>query len=403
MSKDKYLYIRDNVTGFSFANLGLFVGCGDGIYNAVYSLVILGIFTGIVGEGIASAVVGVYVGIYSVFCMLVGLFSNQLLRWFNKARLLYASMILIGACYTIMSMSVNLTTFVTMDYLSGFAYTLIMLLIPLFMADFSKHVGMANLNARYHFWNNVGALMAPLIATSVASYFSSNRLAFFASALVYLTGLIFFKRFGIVQEEKQIAKVSPKRTFNSLMRAAKSFLVYPNMARAYGVNFGYYALRALRLVYVPIIVIEYGFSATTLGIVLTLGIIPYIVIDLFIGKWVKKYGSRLFMTIGLVSLAVLAFMATRLTGYSLLAVFVAWQISGAFMEPVHDLLFFDNTKKSEQSRFYGIFRTSVNLPSVITPILGAVCIATFGSTSAVWYVSGTIAMLATAVLWAPHK
>ena len=131
--------MRDNVTGFSFANLGLFVGCGDGIYNAVYSLVILGLFTGIVGEGIASAVVGVYVGIYSVFCMLIGLFSNQLLRWFNKARLLYVSMLLIGACYIIMSMSVNMITFVTMDYLSGVAYTLIMLLIPLFMADFSKN------------------------------------------------------------------------------------------------------------------------------------------------------------------------------------------------------------------------------------------------------------------------
>lgn len=403
MAKDKYLYVRDNVNGFSFANLGLFVGCGDGVYNAVYSLVILGIFTGIFGESIASAFVGVYVGLYSVFCMLVGLFSNQLLRWFNKARLLYVSMLMIGACYTIMSMSVSTTTFITMDFLSGVAYTLIMLLIPLFMADFSKNIGMANLNARYHFWNNVGALAAPLIATSIASYLASDRLAFFASAIIYWAGLFFFKRFGIVQEEKQIAKVSPKRTFNSLVRAAKTFFVYPNMARAYGVNFGYYALRALRLVYVPIIVIERGFSPTTLGVVLTLGIIPYIVIDLFIGKLVKKYGSRLFMTIGLVSLAVLAFMATRLNGYPLLAVFVAWQISGAFMEPVHDLLFFDNTKKSEQSRFYGIFRTSVNFPSVITPILGAICIAGFGDTAAVWYVSGTIAMLATAVLWAPHK
>ena len=43
------------------------------------------------------------------------------------------------------------------------------------------------------------------------------------------------------------------------------------MVRAYLVNFGFYALRALRLLYVPIIVIENGFSNETLGIILSIG------------------------------------------------------------------------------------------------------------------------------------
>ena len=73
------------------------------------------------------------------------------------------------------------------------------------------------------------------------------------------------------------------------------------------------------------------------------------------------------------------------------------------MEPVHDLMFFDNTKKTEQSRFYGIFRTSVNFPSVITPIVGGLVIASMGATAAVWYVCVAIGLFTAAVLWAPRR
>lgn len=402
MAKDRYLFIRDNVTGFSFSNLGLFTGFGDGVYNAVYSLVILSIFTGIVGASMASAVVGVYVGIYSVFCMFISLFSNQLLRWFPKAKLLYMAMLFVAICYAMMSLSIKPTTFIALDYTSGIGSTMVGILIPLFMADFAeKSGGMARLNARYHLWANVGAVAAPLVATAIMTRFGDNRLPFMASALVYFAGLMFFKNFGIIQQDKKISVVSPKRTLRGLWLNALAFFRYENMGRAYFVNFGYYALRSLRLLYVPIMVIERGFSAETLGWVLTIGILPYIILDLFIGKLVKKFGSKMFMTIGLVSFAVLAGCATFATGNWLLVIFVLWQISGACMEPVHDLMFFDNTKKTEQSRFYGIFRTSVNFPSVITPIVGGLVIASFGATAAVWYVCVGIGLFTAAVLWAP--
>ena len=41
MAKDKYISGRGSISGFSFANLGIFTGFADGVYNAVYSLVIL--------------------------------------------------------------------------------------------------------------------------------------------------------------------------------------------------------------------------------------------------------------------------------------------------------------------------------------------------------------------------
>ena len=128
-------------------------------------------------------------------------------------------------------------------------------------------------------------------------------------------------------------------------------------------------------------------------------IIPYIVLDVFIGKLIKKYGVKLWLTLGFVSFGIFSLIATFVSGYALLAVFVLWQISGAFMEACHDLLFFNDMPKSEQSRFYGVFRTSVNFPSVIIPVLGMLCITIFNSTSAVWLITATMAVLSTIVLW----
>lgn len=390
MAKDTYLSVRKSVSGFSFANLGVFTGFADGIYNAVYSLVLLEIFR-------SSAIVGLYVALYAAFCMIVGLFANELFRQFSKVRVFYFAMLMLAVCYAMMSFSIRPSTFIILDYTTGIAITLTTMLIPLFMSDFSRGIGMARLNSRYHLWLNIGAFFAPMVAVAISGV-AGNRAAFFASAVIYLAGWATFKYFRIVQQDKQIKPVSPRRTARALWRNTLAFFKKPGMTRAYIVNFGYYSLRAMRYLYVPIVVIENGFTNEALGWVLTLGIVPYLLLSEAMGRLVRRFGKRIWLLAGFISFAALSAMATFVTGYPLLVIFVAWQVSGALMESVHDLLFFDNTKRSEQTRFYGVFRTSVNLPNVVAPMLGALCITVFGATSAVWVVTAIIGALSAAIL-----
>lgn len=390
MTKSKYISARGSVSGFSFANMGLFTGFADGIYNAVYSLVILEIFK-------SSAIVGVYVAIYAAFCMFVGLFANELFRQFSKVKVFYFSLLMLAVCYAMMGFSISPISFITLDYTTGIAITLVGVLIPLFMSDFAGSTGMAKLNSRYHLWINVGALFAPMIAVAIANRFD-NRAAFFASALIYLAACIVFKYFKVEQQAPQIKPVNPRRTIRALWRNTLAFFRRQGMARAYAINFGYYSLRAMRYLYVPIVVIENGFSKDTLGWVLTLGIIPYLILSEMMGRLVSRYGKNIWLILGFSSFALFAAAATVVTGVPLLAIFVAWQISGALMESVHDLMFFDTAKKAEQTRFYGVFRTSVNLPNIIAPMLGAICIAVYGTTAAVWAVSATIGALSVGIL-----
>ncbi len=379
MAGDKYISVGKKVNGFSFANLGLFTGFADGIYNAVYSLVILEIFK-------SSAIVGIYVAIYSVFCFLVGLFANEILRMFSKVRVFYFALLMMAVCYAMMSFSILPRTFIILDYTTGIAITLSSMLIPLFMSDFSKKIGMARLNSRYHLWLNVGALFAPTVAVFIANQFG-NRAAFFGSAVMYLIAWTVFKYFKIVQEDKYVRAVNPRRTMRALWKNTMEFFRVPGMMRAYLVNFGYYSLRAMRVLYVPILVIENGFDKDALGWVLTLGIVPYLLLSEFMGRVVRRTGKTIWMVLGFGSFAILSAMAMFATGIPLLAIFVAWQVSGALMESVHDLLFFDGTTVAQQSKYYGVFRTSVNLPNVIAPMLAAAVISLFGTTAAVWTVT----------------
>ena len=400
MARDVYFFKTRKISGLSFTNLGLFTGFASGVVNAVYSLVLFQIFKLFFNEELASGMVGLYAAIIAFFSVMVGVFSAQILRWFTKTRLLYIVLSLLGACYCMMSFSVKPGTFITLDFVAQFALTLLNILLPLFMSDFSKNIGMEKLNARYLLWVNIGALVAPVFAMSVVSFFSDNyRIPLLAAGLVYLSGLFVFKKFGITQQDKIIKKVNMRRTIRALKITAIAFFRKAGMFRAYIVNFGFYALRAMRVLYVPIVVIENGFSSETLGIVLSLGILPYIIIESFIGRLIKRYGVKIWLTVGFLSFAVFSIMAMFLSGIALLAVFVLWQISGAFMEAAHDLLFFNNMPKKEQSRYYGVFRTSVNFPSVVIPVLGGICIAIFNSTSAVWLITATMAVLSTIVLW----
>ncbi len=403
MAREKYLFKKKQVDGLAFANLGLFNGFASSVVSAVYSLVLFEIFRGFFSEEIASSFVGWYAAIVAVFSMVVGFFSTEILHWFTKTRLLYIVLTLIGSCYCMMSFSVKPMTFITLDFVAQFAYTILSVLFPLFISDFSKGIGMEKVNARYLLWVNIGALIAPVFAMTVVSFFSNNyRMPLLAAGMVYLSEMFFFKHFGIMQTDKIIKKVNMRKTLRALRITAFAFFRKPGMLRAYVVNFGYYALRAMRLLYVPIVVIEKGFSNETLGIVLSLGILPFIIIESFIGRLIKKYGIKIWLTIGFLSFAGFSLMATFLSGYALLSVFILWQISSAFMEAAHDLLFFNDMPKEYQARYYGVFRTSVNLPSIIAPILGGVCIAIFGSTSAVWLITAVMGVLSTIVLLSRH-
>ncbi|MCL1902608.1 MAG: MFS transporter, partial [Alphaproteobacteria bacterium] len=383
---EKYISIKERVTGFSFANLGLFKGFSDGIISAVWALVLLDIFQN-------SAVVGVYSSIYYAFYMLITLVSGEMFKLTTKAKLLYFSITALAVMYFMMAFSIKPGTFIALDFASAVPQMLIGSLLSLFLADFaSKNIGMERLNGRLVLWLNAGALFAPVVAMYIASWFGI-RAPFFVVAAVYLGALIYFKTFGIIQEDKKIPKLSAKKTFKSVWKTTIGYFKRADLTRAYMINFGQYAIVALRHLYVPIMVIEAGFSKDVLGWVLAAGILPYVFLSEPVSWLAKRIGAKPIVAIGFLSFAVFSIWATFATGPTLLFIFIAWQISGALIEPLTDIFFFDAARGRHRERFFGIFKTVNRLPRFIIPLIGAAVITQMGTTASVWFLTAIIGVL----------
>jgi MFS family permease len=398
MKQDKYISMRPSVNGFSFANLGLFTGFGGGIIDSVYSLILLDIWK-------SAAVVGIYSSAYFAFGLLVQLFFGEFMRVFSKAKLFYSSIIMIFVCFVMLSFSIRPATFVALDFFTEIPLVFVGTLIPLFMADFSGRDGIAKMNGRYHLWLNVGALFAPMIAVAIAGRFG-NRSAFFASAVMYLLCWLVFKYYGIVQEDKKIPRLSPRRTLKSVWRGVAAYFRRREFARAYLVNFGYYAMKSLRILYWPILVIESGFSKDALGLILTAGVIPYVLLSDPVGSLARRFGpkgTKAGLAFAFVLFVACSFAMFFATGNAMVALFIIMQVSGAIQESLHDMVFFDVAKKPEQGRFYGIFNTSVNLPKFVTPLIGSAFIVVLGATKAIWLATGIFGILTTIVLLSGRK
>jgi MFS family permease len=383
--------MKKSLTGFSFANLGLFYGFGDGIVGAVYSLVLMDIFHN-------SSYVGIYNSLSYGFVMLLALLTGEFFRRFTKTRIFYASMLVTGIIAFMMAFSIKPITFIVLDQLAWLPWLLIAYSIPLFLSDFSKGVGMERLSGRYYTWLNLGAAIAPLVAMFFAEQFG-NRSAYFVVSFVMFSGLLYFNSYRLVSEDKPIKKLVPRRTLRSMLNNIRVYFKRAALAKAYLINCGYYGLSIIAKIYVPIIVVEQqGFSKGTLGILLALGIVPFVLLAGPVTAAAKKFGKKPVIATGFVLYAVAAVAAMFVGGYSLLGIFVLYNVGLAFIEPVRDLLFFEAASKKDASRFIGVFNTGDNVPRFIFPLVCAGVIMLTGTTSIVWLISAIIALAGAAVM-----
>ncbi len=385
MQKEKYLSVKSNINGYSFSNMGIFMGLAAGVYGASYSLVLLQMLGG------NSALVSIYVALYSLFCFLVSIVPNEILRYFTKSQIFHFALLALGIGYCMMGLSVKTGTFIALDYITGLAAILAGILTPLFMSDFStKKTGMVQLQSRYNIWVNIGVFIGPMLAMYVAEMFDNYRLGFVIAGVCYLVCWLDFKYFRIVQAEKKPIVPNVKRSFRSLHRVIKLFFARKKLAMSYVNSVLYFILANVRGIYVPIVMIERGFSASELGIILSIGVLPYIFSNMFVVYLFKKFGKRKLMNFGLITFGLFSVYAVFADDFMLPIIFILWQISGALMSMVRGLSFYDAVKKSERTRFIGFYSTANHLSKVIAPLICAGLIFILHDTYFVWLFSAFV-------------
>lgn len=130
--------------------------------------------------------------------------------------------------------------------------------------------------------------------------------------------------------------------------------------------------------YLPLMLLDAGWSASWIGITLGLLCLPLVLLELPIGRWTDKVGCRSAFLIGYGIMGVLSFLAFLSGDILVAAVLVLLSsIGGAFIEGSLNAYFFEVTSKSEEERFFGVLTTAGAVLGTLAMLLAATTVSLF--------------------------
>lgn len=170
----------------------------------------------------------------------------------------------------------------------------------------------------------------------------------------------------------------PKYEELDVFKAVRSFWIDSNIRRVYLASLTLNIFFAITVVYLTIYIVNYiGLSWEELGIMLSVGILAYLIFEYPVGWVADNYtGEKEFMAAGFMiialSLATVAFTTTTSVVWWTVLMFVM-RIGASVVEVTTESYFFKKTKSSD-AQIISFFRTTRPLSYVITVAVGSLAL-----------------------------
>ena len=132
--------------------------------------------------------------------------------------------------------------------------------------------------------------------------------------------------------------------------------------------------------YTPLLMIERGLPASSIGIFLFAAATPLIILEYPFSKIAGKYGAKKLFIIGYLIAIFATSMAFLFIGqiYFALGFLIFGSVGMAMLEPTTEAYFFDLLKnKKEENRFYGPYNTAIETGLILGKLAPAVLLLFF--------------------------
>lgn len=246
---------------------------------------------------------------------------------------------------------------------------------------------------------NFAWLASPYLAGQLNAAYGFN-------AVYLVSGVTFIPLFLIVAR-RLIAL--PKRTYHhtGIFDTIKRLLLAPehtrsrDILRIISIDFVLQFFYAVMVIYLPILLFyDRGFSWSQIGLILTIMLVPFVIIDLLLGRVADKMGEKEFIISGL-TIAGLATLAIPLlaTG-SILAwggLLFATRIGAATIELMKESYLFKRVSSEDISIIF-LSRSMYPLAYVVAP-LAATLLLFFIPTVHLFTILGLIVLASIAIVW----
>lgn len=224
--------------------------------------------------------------------------------------------------------------------------------------------------------SNAGYLMGPLLSAQLLNKYGFNGV-FLVSLVVYI--LIFI--FNLIYIRRTNHRFSTKINVNELLRKVCK---RKNIMRIYYVSFVLEFFYALMIIYVPIYLLEKGFSWDQLGVSFTIMLIPFVLIQYPMGLIAdKKTGEKEFLIFSffILGMSTLLFYFTDSPDIMVwTTILVLGRIGAALVEILRESYFFKRIDGNDVD-IIDFFNTSRPVAFIVATAISSILLLFFSTTS----------------------
>lgn len=327
--------------------------------------------------------VGYFFAFIATISLLASLFSTVLLRRYSKITVAKWTLTLSVVTFYLFTIAGNIWHYLIFDTIRAICVTLFLIVLAIFVRDFAKSREIALAEGRYYFFTNIGWLIGPVAGGLLAENLGKES-AFIFSGVSYLATLILFLHQEFIAKNPHIHDRKEQFTLKEFGKNLAFFIKDKKRIKSFFIGFGLYFWWAIYKIYIPITIINIGFHQDAVGLVVSAGMVPLILLEMLVAKKAQKNGVKKLMTFGFfwLALIVATFVWIKIPIF-LLVLMVLVNIGAAFVEPLHETYFFQITEKKDEDRLYGIYNTGFPLANILAPLVGSL-ILSFTDINGLW-------------------
>lgn len=316
-----------------------------------------------------------YVGFISTIFMIVGLASYVFLipvvQKSSKSFLFLLALVMFFISYTLLSFVSHIYLIIFIGVIISVAASLKVESFGIIIADKSKSNEISKNESLIYTCLNLAWLIGPLVAGFIAKLYGFNRVFMWAAGFLFLA-FVSFESFSLKDNKK--SKPSKENFFYLI----KEFFSDRQRFYIYLISGGISVWWAFIYIYGPIYIVEHGFGREIVGIFLFSVALPLVLLEYVFGKLASKVGLKKMFIMGYMIMGISAITCFFISNYFVLFGFVLLASVGASMlEPTTEAYFFDITPRSQRSKFYGIYDTTIGIFCALSTFLSGIVLLWF--------------------------
>lgn len=228
---------------------------------------------------------------------------------------------------------------------------------------FSQNSSTGKTRGLYLTFVNLAWVLSQFISGKTLANFSFSSLYFIAFSIMAVFFLVTFFSLKGIQDPKY-DKVLASQSF-------KVFFKNKNLARAYKINFLLQFFYVWMVIYTPLYLHAHlGFDWKEIGIIFTIMLLPFVLIQFPLGNYSDKIGERKMLMFGffVISFSTLSLFFIQLHTVWIWALMLfCTRVGAAIIEVMSDVYFFKHINK-ENDEYIAVYRNTAPVSYVLAPM-----------------------------------